>query len=278
MSKPARPYSWPFWLSGYLWLRAPLLLLHLLAGALIAQWRRLRHGEHWYARHDGARTIQRWMTLLNRLLGLKVTLEGTPASAPTLLVANHISWLDITAIAANCPARFLAKQPVRQWPLIGSLAAASGTVFLRRGDLAVLHEAIDSLAEVLRGGERVMIFPEGTTTSGRQVGVFHRALFQAAIDAGTPVQAVALRYGNHGEPDMLAPFIGDDDFFPHLLRILARPDTELRVCFLPEQDSDNSQRKILATRAHEQISTALQHPAGDIPATPALDMGNASPR
>lgn len=236
-----------------------MLIIHLFTGVFIANAQRLRHGPHWYARHDGARVIQRWTQRLNRLLGLSVQVDGTPLQTPGLLVANHISWLDITAIAATSATRFVAKHSVRQWPLIGALTAMSGTVFLRRGDLAVLHEAIGSLARVMNTGERVVIFPEGTTTSGHHVGVFHRALFQAAIDAGKPVQAVAIRYGRDGEDDTLAPFIGEDAFLPHLLRLIARPRTELRLCFLPPLDTADTQRKTLATHTHTQITAALQH-------------------
>jgi 1-acyl-sn-glycerol-3-phosphate acyltransferase len=112
---------------------------------------------------------------------------------PTLLVANHVPWLDVYALAALWPARFVAKAETRAWPVAGTIARRFDTVFLRRGSVRDAGRVRRQVAAALARGESVVVFPEGTTTDGTRLGRFHAAMFQAAIDAGAVVQPVALR-------------------------------------------------------------------------------------
>ena len=129
--------------------------------------------------------------------GWSCGVSGTPRPGATLLLANHISWLDIVAIHAVAPqARFVSKADVLAWPLLGWLIKGAGTLFIererKRDALRVLHQ----VAEALKAGDTVAVFPEGTTGDGATLLPFHANLLQAAIATGTPVQRVALRYSD----------------------------------------------------------------------------------
>lgn len=235
--------------------RASRLCLHLLWGLMLASWLRWRCGPLWFRRPGGEARRRRWMQQLAVILGLRIQTSGSAMDTAGLLVANHISWLDAVAISAAVPTTFVAKDDVRRWPVIGTLATWSGTVFLRRANLGVLNVAIDTLAEVIRRGQRVTVFPEGTTGPGTQLNDFRRALYQSVVNAGAPVQAVAVRYLRNGSPDTVAPFIGDDEFVPHLLRIMAEPFTDVRLDF--QRPLAGGDRRTLAAATRAQIGVAL---------------------
>jgi 1-acyl-sn-glycerol-3-phosphate acyltransferase len=232
------------------------VLLHLSWGMVLGLWLRLRQGEHWHQRRSGQATICRWTQQLNRILGLHCHVSGKPSTKPALLVANHISWLEIIALGSLQPTRFLAKDDVRRWPLIGALAAIGGTLFIHRHSNSALRRTQTEVAQALRAGQRVLIFPEGTTTDGQQVKRFHSGLFEAARSAHCTIQPIAIRYSRGNEVDRLAPFIDDDAFIPHLWHILQRGNTHITVHFcapLPRLES----RQQLAQRSRESIVVAL---------------------
>lgn len=262
LERPKRRHSVPpTWWSRHLrgtlrvLTRGARLCVHLVWGVVLAVWLRRRHGTDWFRLPYGQARRRQWQRALASILGLRVHASGTPMSATGLLVANHISWLDIVAIASAVPTTFVAKDDVRAWPLIGALADWGGTVFLRRARVSVLTATIDTLADTIAQGQRVTVFPEGTTTTGTVLGTFHRALFEAAVKSGAPVQAIAVRYRREGRPDTIAPFVGDDAFVPHLLRVMAAPRTEVHLDFQPAVSGDD--RRTLATRTHAQIRVAL---------------------
>lgn len=132
-----------------------------------------------------AEPVRRWCRAIVRAAGVRVRITG-PA-VPTgglLIVANHISWLDIPLLAAVRPARMLAKSEIRQWPVAGPLAARGGVLFIERDRLRALPDTVARIAGLLRDGAAVVAFPEGSTWCGRAQGHFRRAVFQAALDAG----------------------------------------------------------------------------------------------
>ncbi|MFD4779311.1 lysophospholipid acyltransferase family protein, partial [Streptomyces sp. NPDC058427] len=152
------------------------------------------------------RLIRSWAHAVVRAFGVRVRVTGLPAvpggvsgiregGPGVLVVANHVSWLDIPLAAAVCPGRMLAKSDIRQWPLLGPLAALGGTLFVERERLRALPATVHAIASALRGGARVVVFPEGSTWCGRGPGGrFRPAAFQAAIDAGATVQPLRIRY------------------------------------------------------------------------------------
>lgn len=239
-----------------LW-RVPALTAVILAGLLLAVLARVVGGAEWFLRASGERLVQTWMRVLNWVIGLRVRIRCQPLEAPTLIVANHVSWLDVPALAAVVPTTFVAKADVRGWPWLGRLAGLAGTQFLDRGSLAAVRPLLDALSARLRAGHACTVFPEGTSTAGDRVRPFFPALFQAAIDAGCPVQPVAIEYGADGARDELAPFTGDQDFAGHLWRLLGRPHTEVALSFLAPCDTRGAERRNLARRAQASVEQWL---------------------
>jgi 1-acyl-sn-glycerol-3-phosphate acyltransferase len=162
-----------------------------------------------------------------RLCGADPATDG-----PLLLIANHVSWLDIYGLNAVAPARFVAKAEVRDWPVVGSIAAYSGTFFIVRGSCRDAARVKDAIASALARGERVVVFPEGTTTDGTRLGPFYAALLQAAVDTGTDVQPVAIRYLDAGGArNTAASFIDDMSFGTSLFQVVREPTIELELTF-----------------------------------------------
>ncbi|MFD0318707.1 lysophospholipid acyltransferase family protein [Streptomyces flavalbus] len=170
-----------------------------------------------------AALVRRWSLTVVRAAGVRVRVRGGAAPAGgVLLVANHISWLDIPLLAAVRPARMIAKAEIRRWPVAGALAARAGVVFIERDRLRALPGTVAHLADALRSGAAVGVFPEGSTWCGRAQGTFRRAVFQAALDAGVPVQPVRLGYRlDSGAASTAAAFVGDDSLLASLWRVAA---------------------------------------------------------
>ncbi|HEX2540861.1 MAG TPA: lysophospholipid acyltransferase family protein, partial [Caldimonas sp.] len=146
------------------------------------------------ARHE---RIRRWSLALLQSLGIRLEATGEPARGGSLLVANHVSWLDIMAIHAVAPhARFVSKADVKGWPLVSRLVDSAGTLYLQRERKRDALRVVHAMASALQGGDTVAIFPEGTTSTGHTLLPFHANLLQAAIATATPVQPVALRYSD----------------------------------------------------------------------------------
>jgi 1-acyl-sn-glycerol-3-phosphate acyltransferase len=163
-----------------------------------------------------------WARGVLRALGVKVTVTGPLPRRRALLVANHVSWLDIVVLLGLTPCRLLAKVEVRRWPVIGRLAASTGTVFIDRSRPRTLPTTVADVARALDGGAVVAVFPEGTTGCGEAVGPFRPAMFQAAVDALVPVAPVTLRYGlTVTRGTTAAAFLGDESLWTSLRRVLA---------------------------------------------------------
>lgn len=182
-----------------------------------------------------------------------------PGAGPMLLVANHVSWLDVYALhVAVGGSRYVAKREVAGWPVAGGIARGCRTFFHARGNLRDAARVKDAVAAALRDGERVVVFPEGTTTDGHGVGPFHAAFFQAAVDAGAPVQPVAIRYPDPtGAPDSAAAFVGDMTFVSSLGRVLARGGLDAWLTFGPVIQSRGRSRRQLALLSRRFVARTL---------------------
>jgi 1-acyl-sn-glycerol-3-phosphate acyltransferase len=199
----------------------------------------------------------RWSRELLAVFGARLAIEGAPP-AQGLLVANHISWLDILAINAVSPTTFLSKDDVLEWPVIGWLAARVGTVFLERGSRAAAQRAKERLVAELRGGRVVGVFPEGTTGFGDLVMPFHAALFQSAIDAGVNVVPALVRYTDAlGAPTRAAAYVGETSLWECMGNIARTSGLTVRVDFLPTVATVGIDRRHLAHHTHGLISHAL---------------------
>ncbi|MGW1376180.1 lysophospholipid acyltransferase family protein [Streptomyces sp. NPDC002446] len=151
----------------------------------------------------------------------------------TLLVVNHISWLDIPALLAVEPVTLLAKREVGGWPVVGGLARRAGTHFIDRTSPRRLPHAVADLSEMLASGRSVAVFPQATTWCTAGQGAFRRATFQAALDAGAPVRPVTIEYTQQGLPSTVAAFCGEDTFLASLRRVLAARALTVRVTAHP---------------------------------------------
>ena len=198
-----------------------------------------------------------------RLLALcRVRVEqaaGAPALEHALVVANHVSWLDIFVINAVNPCRFVAKAEIRAWPVMGWLAAGAGTIFIARGNRRVLRHVFKGLVDVLQAGQRVALFPEGTTGVQGQVLPFHANLFEAAVDAGVQVQPYALVYvGADGGYHASIDYVGETTFVDSLFRILQGPPVTARLACLAPLAGQGAHRRELAAAAQVAVQEAVE--------------------
>lgn len=238
--------------------RLVLILGHILKGFCLA----VRHDAFRDPHRPVVRRVaQRWQQELLSILGVNVTVSGEPASGTVLHVSNHVSWLDIPVIGSLVPVHFLSKDEVRRWPLIGLLARAAGTLFIRRGSGESGSKAAE-IAGHLGQQRTILVFPEGTTTDGTRVRRFFPALFRAPVLAGTAVQPLALRYHDGvAGIDVSAAFVGDDSFHVHLWQLLLRDQIHAHVHFCDPGTAVHMDHRTLAERAHRDIVTALGIPA-----------------
>jgi len=195
-----------------------------------------------------------WLTIFSTIVNLCVIKEGELPKQGALLVSNHISWLDIIVIGQYLPAYFVAKSDILSWPIIGYLSRHGGTIFIRRGDKKHIKATTEKMVWVLKQNSNIIAFPEGTTTKGDEVLGFHASLFQPALLTRSAIQPVALQY--QGAAKQQAPFIGDDDFIPHLIKILSLDKIEVRVCFLPVIKSSGRDRHSVGLEARDMILRA----------------------
>lgn len=204
--------------------------------------------------------VERGSTRILDAVAVDVRVRGARPllAGPVLLVANHVSWLDVQALGAVAGTRFVAKAEVRDWPVVGALAARLGTLFIRRGHRRDAMRVKNAIAKLLVSGERVAVFPEATTTDGSRLGTFHAALLQAAIDAAIPVQPVAIRHCEaDGTPAEAAAFVDDMTFATSLGRVLARPRLVVELTFGPPMWAADQTRRQLAARSRSFVAGVL---------------------
>ena len=202
---------------------------------------------------------RRWSLGLLRVLGMRLEHRGEAVAPGCMLVANHVSWVDIFAINALAPAAFVSKAEVRAWPVIGWLAAKNDTIFLRRGSRGHARIINEETAALLDAGCNVAIFPEGTTTDGAALLHFHAALLQPAIACGHPVQPLALQYRTPDDRFSRAPaYDGELSLGECIANIIAAPRTVARITVAaPITTADGADRRALATRTRAEIATVI---------------------
>ncbi|MGE5153268.1 MAG: lysophospholipid acyltransferase family protein [Bdellovibrio bacteriovorus] len=204
------------------------------------------------------RVVCWWHARLARALGVRVRVSGAVADG-CLLVANHVSWLDIPVLGGQAELGFLSKAEVRGWPLVGWMTAVAGTLFIERGANQASSIATQ-IARVIAEGRSLVIFPEGTTSDGRQVRRFHPRLFAAAQQPGMRVQPVAIGYhrGADPAPDPEVPYTGEDTLIANLWRVVGHPELVARVRFLtPMEPAQGEDRKRFSARARRAIVESL---------------------
>ena len=204
--------------------------------------------------------IRWWAGRLLRSLGLRLRVDGSWRPGAKLIVANHVSWLDIMAIHATCPeARFVSKSDVKHWPLIGRLVDSAGTLYLQREQRRDALRVVHRMAEALRAGDTVAVFPEGTTGEGERLLPFHGNLLQAAIATDTPVQPVALRYADATRANSpAARWVGETTLAQSLWLLACGDGLTVHLTILSAQACGHADRRSLATHLRECIAQALE--------------------
>ena len=242
----------------YVW-RVPLFLAHLLLGLPVTLLLINRFTARWTL--DGERidhlAIRAWSAGLVRIFGFRVRRINQPLRGAHLLVANHVSWLDIELVHSQRVVGFVAKAEISRWPLVGWLASRAGTIYHQRGSNHSLNAVLEMMVGRLDSGQAVGVFPEGGTTTGDSVKNFHARIFQAAFVAQVPVQPVALRYGEGGNAQTIVAFAPGENLLQNVVRLLGEPSRVAEVHFLTPIEPGDDGRRQLAVRAREQIIEAM---------------------
>ena len=242
-------------------MRAPIavwrllrLSLHILHGlALIA----LRFDS--LAKPQRQHYIQWWSRKTLRLLGVELQLRGQGRPGAKLVVANHVSWLDIAAMHAVLPeARFVSKAELKHWPIVGMLVVGVNTLFIERSSKRDALRVVHQTAEALQAGDTVAVFPEGTTGPGPEPLPFHANLLQAAIATEMPIQPVVLRWHEPGERfSTTARFVGDMTLVRSLWSVASARGLAIEIQILSAHNSAHADRRALAEHLRSEIAQAL---------------------
>jgi 1-acyl-sn-glycerol-3-phosphate acyltransferase len=244
---------------------APSALWRLLrGGAHIARgWRQIHFG---FARLDPnqrAERVNTWAREMLRIWDIGLSVHGCPGTHGTLLMANHISWLDIVVLLACSRGHFVAKADLARWPVLGPMIAAAGTVFVERGSRRDVKRVVSEVTHALQADQVVVVFPEGTTTTGQSVLPFHANIFEAAVTSLAPVQPVSLRYRQRqgGQLTDAPAYVGDDSLLTSVWRTLRAQPFLAQVHFLPPEQSDGRSRREWAADVRARIVEDLSSSA-----------------
>lgn len=223
---------------------------------------------YWFTRLRGPLTLMQralWMQSAGRLvvssLGIRYTVEGTPPESG-LVVANHLSYLDIVILSAAVPCFFVAKAEIDHWPYFGRAARTGGTLFIDRSSMASAGNVAAEIAKRLPLSVPILFFPEGTSTDGSAMLRFHTRLFEPAIRAGAPITSAAIRYTfADGSPERTLCWYGDDAFLPHLWKALGTAGFTAEVRF--GEPRVYAHRRIAAAETFAEIAAmrGASHPA-----------------
>ena len=221
------------------------LVTHLLLHGL---WRALRRPSPW---------PRRFLGTVGRIAGARTRVTGTPLTRDVLFLSNHLSWIDIPALAGATGTAFVAKSEMNDVALIGWLCRLNDTLFVRRGDRMGIGEQVATIRRALTRGRPMTIFPEGTTGDGAALLPFKGALL-AVLEPPPPglmVQPVRLDYGT-ATPELA--WIGDEPGGAHAARVFRRRGTyPVNLHFLdPFDPADYPGRKAIAAEARRRIEGA----------------------
>ena len=208
--------------------------------------------------------IQQWSADTLKLLGISVEVIGnidtSTSKGSRLLVANHISWIDPLVIQTLQHSIFVAKQEVSRWPVVGHIAKGCDVVFVNRGSPSSARKMVQSMTDALQRNMCIAGFPEGTSTEGHQVGLFHSNLFEVAVANACEVIALSLRYKDPETQAMrLEPaFVGDIGFLQSLHRVICAPPMVVQVVVSEPIAPQGHTRRTLAQMAQSKVESQLQ--------------------
>ncbi|MCW2272756.1 1-acyl-sn-glycerol-3-phosphate acyltransferase [Rhodoblastus acidophilus] len=245
------------------YLRALAFLLALTLSLIFAaplQW--LARRFDWPLQH---RIQMAFCRVMLATIGIRVEAHGTiPGARPRFLVANHVSWTDILALASVTPLVFLAKKEVASWPVLGFLARLQGTVFVERENRRALPLVNAALSEKMRGGNDVVVFAEGTSSDGSSVLKFNAAHFAMLADMQAAGQSFTLApVGIAYSRDV--GWYGDMTFVPHLWSLMKSGGVVCRIFFGEAVATEGRDRKQLAAETETRVRDLLQAARSESP-------------
>ena len=189
--------------------------------------------------------------------GIHVQVRGTPVEGPVMIVANHISWLDIPVLHSARAMGFVGKAEIERWPVFSLIGDAGGTIYHHRGNHNSASDVVTVMIQRLKQGRRVAIFPEGGILPDNcSVRTFHARMFRAAVDAESMVQPVMIRYMNDGQRDDDISFRKGEGMMANLARLLARRGVVADLDFLPPIEAAGKPRRVLAESARVAVATS----------------------
>ena len=236
--------------------RLAAMLGHVLHGMGVVAWRFPRLSPD----QQQAR-VQAWALGLLARAGIALEVHGTPpVQGPVLLVANHLSWLDIPVMHAARYCRFISKSDVKAWPIVGALATAAGTLYIERSSRRDALRVVHRMHEALQASEVLAVFPEGTTGDGRTLLPFHANLLQAALSADVPVQPVGLRFVDRrtGATSHAPSYVGDETLVGSIWRTLAAPPITAVVNFGTPEHAQGRDRRAWSEHLHATVDALRQ--------------------
>lgn len=236
-------------------LRAAARLLHAIVHALRG-WLTIRFSFPKLSPAEREERVARWAAGMLEVLGIELSMRGAPrAAGPVLIVSNHLSWLDILVIHAAGHCRFVSKSQVRHWPLVGTLASGAGTLYIERESRRDALRVVHHMAQALRAGDVLAVFPEGTTSDGRELLPFHANLLQAAISADVPVQPAALGFVDRatGAASVSPCYIGDDTLVGSVWRTLSGEPIRAVVNFGEPRRAEGRDRRAWAAQLRAEV-------------------------
>lgn len=205
--------------------------------------------------------VQVWAMAMLKIVGIELAVRGSPvAEGPALLVANHLSWLDIVVLHASRYCRFVSKSDIKHWPLVGTLAGGAGTLYIERESRRDAHRVVHHMTRQLKLGDVLAVFPEGTTGDSTRLKPFHANLLQAAIAADAPVQPVALRFvdADTGQTCFAPRYIDDDSIFVSIWETLNVRHLRAEVTFGEVQPCDGRDRRTWAADLQREVERLLR--------------------
>lgn len=211
--------------------------------------------------HARRARVRAWSRRLLHLLNIDIRMTGVLVHPNVLVVANHVSWLDIFSLHAVGPVRFIAKSEIARWPVLGRLVRGVGTLFIERARRRDTHRVNREVAKALTEGDIVAVFPEGTVTNGTALLPFKGSLLQPIIDAAGHLQPVAIRYRTPAGDVSLAPTYDDVDFLRSFWRICGEPALVVELFATPALPAQGKHRRELAGEAEATIRAVLGLPA-----------------
>jgi 1-acyl-sn-glycerol-3-phosphate acyltransferase len=233
----------------------------------------LLHGMWTIRRHFASCTaaqkqqhISVWAQAFLRIIDVELRITGNVVKhGPLLVVANHISWLDILVMLAVQPVRFVSKREIKTWPLIGWLATNVGTLYIerasRRDAMRVVHQIAAALTVTDDQQPSIIaIFPEGTTSDGSAVLPFHGNLIQSALSADAPIQPVTLRFvdANTAAMSLIPAYIDDDTLISSVWRLLSSAAVQAHVHFAEPERANGRDRRVWAADLQRQVAQSLK--------------------